>query len=80
MPSGREHRRATRELLGYDVPEVHQFMDLFASSVPGTKHRVVGHDLAAAEFIRGRWGQAGFRVFVCHVLQDAKILSVEPRS
>lgn len=77
MPSGSEHRRATREFLGYDVPEVHRFMDLFSSSIPGTRHRLVGHDLAAARFVQECWGDEGFRVFVCHVLQDARILSVK---
>jgi hypothetical protein len=52
-------------------------MDLFSSSIPGTRHRLVGHDLAAARFVQECWGDEGFRVFVCHVLQDARILSVK---
>lgn len=67
---GDQHRRATREFLGWDVPEVHALIDA-ASSYLGGRHRVVGHNLAMLRLVEDMFGRRGRVVFTLHVLQDA---------
>lgn len=74
MPSGHQHRKLTREFLGWDIPEVHRIMDA-ASTYLGGRHRVVGHNLRALEAIELLFGRAGRTVAVLHILQDARIIT-----
>lgn len=76
MPSGPEHRRLTRDFLGWDIPEVHRIMDMAASYLGG-RHRVVGHNLRAFEAIELLFGRDGRIVATLHVLEDAGIITRE---
>jgi len=70
VPSGRQHRKLTRDFLGWDLPEVHAVMDAAASFLGG-RHRVVGHDLTMLAIVEERFGRPGRIVFALHLLQDA---------
>lgn len=45
-----------------------------ASAYLGSRHRLVGHDLTMMRTVTEIFGEAGRRVFVCHLLQDAGVL------
>ena len=75
MPSGREHRKLSLELIGWDIPEVHALMDAFAGIVPGGAHRAVGHDLKMLALIEDLYGERGKIIWTMHILADAHIIS-----
>lgn len=66
---GRQHSRATKQLLGWDIPEVHVMMDIYSKQLGG-RHRLLGHDLKGIRTCEEIFGRRGRVIACCHWLQD----------
>lgn len=69
MPSGKYHRKRSKELFGNEYAEVHQWMDEPCKKY-GKTHRTFRHDKYALEYIENRWGQVGREAAIQHIVDD----------
>lgn len=70
MPSLREHRKASKLLLGKSNKLIHQLLDEAVTRYPGRAHRTFGHDIEAVELIGKLLGQEAEDEAFLHLLMD----------
>jgi hypothetical protein len=65
-----DHCRQTEEILGEDFAYIHKYMDKYARTVQGIKHRQFLHTNEGVEEVRKIYGDIGALVAMLHIYQD----------
>jgi hypothetical protein len=60
-------------LLGYDVPEVHEHMDIWSKTL-GSQHRQLGHIFPFVLAMEMIYGDRGMKSALLHILLDLDIV------
>ena len=67
-----EHCEESRRLVGQEFREVHLWLDEFAGTPLGARHRRRRHHLAGVEEVRRRWGDLAADAARQHVVSDLR--------